>query len=188
LQAVLDPMTKTSNQTPSKTSRVLSFVGFIVLAVFCGIGIAWIAVGLLANIIYRNRWDVVAHSMPVLIAGGMAGFIAGLVVAIKIARADPQTEERLETKYVGTNGRLRIYMGVPMCGIVLCGFFFERLAHAVGDIAAVWIALAVIMALAGVSLFLYDRIPQRFIIPIGIIAWLVIVFLAVGFGVYELRH
>jgi hypothetical protein len=57
---------------------------------------------------------------------------------------------------------------------------FERLAQIVGEKAVAYVALGIALIIVAMSLVLYNRIPERFIIPVGIIGWLLIVLLAFG--------
>jgi hypothetical protein len=176
----------------NNSSRFLSIVGFVVLSAFCGVGIAWIVVGLLANSIFKTHADgFIAKSMPILLAGGLLGLIIGVVVAVRATRKDPETAKRIEKKYIRPSDRMRIYFGAPIFVTAISAFFFERLLRAVGTGAGAYIGLGVFLAIIFLSLFLYDRIPAELIIPIGIIGWLLTVLLAIGFTLYMLgvfRH
>ena len=48
--------------------------------------------------------------------------------------------------------------------------------------ADIYACLAFVLVIVAASLFLRDRIPKRFIVPIGIIGWLLTVLLAVGYA------
>ena len=67
---------------------------------------------------------------------------------------------------------MSIYGGVQVFFLVLLSPAFEPLARSVGNTAAVWIVLATFLVFVGLSLFLYDRIPPRLIIPLGLLGWL----------------
>jgi len=73
-------------------SSVVSIVLFAILATFSGVGIAWMVIATIAN--HMNRFSgtkhpnpivggpgdaFVAHSVPILVVGGLAGFLVGLV-------------------------------------------------------------------------------------------------------------
>ena len=176
------------NNIPNKSSWILSVVGFSVLAAFCGVGVAWIVVGILANAFKSHGDQLVAGCMPTLIAGGVLGFVAGLVVSIRAAKSDPKTEQKIEKKYIGKGGRVQIYFGAPMFVIAACTPILERLSHILGNRIAIYVYLGFALAIIAVSLFLYDRIPERFIIPVGIIGWLLVVVLAFGLCFYMMRQ
>jgi uncharacterized protein YigE (DUF2233 family) len=84
-------------QTPSSNSkrrfravqRILSVGGFSVLAGLFGFGLTWLVVGIIAAIRFKSfgeKIDFAAKSMPILIAGGIVGFIIGFVVSLKMAK------------------------------------------------------------------------------------------------------
>jgi len=158
------------------------YVGaFAILAGFCGVGLTWIVVGLLANTIFKNNADkFVSESMPVLTGGWVVGFIVGLVVSLFVARTEAKTEKEIEKKYIGSGGRGKIYLGAPLFVIAALSLLFERLAQIVGEKAVAYVALGIALIIVAMSLVLYNRIPERFIIPVGIIGWLLIVLLAFG--------
>ena len=174
---------------PITASRILSIVGFTVLAGLCGFGTTWLVIGFLAKGIFKtvdNQFDFAAKSMPILIAGGIIGFIIGLVVSLKVAKADPKTEEEVEKKYIGQTGRMKIYMGAPVFVIVVIdGLFFESFLNTFGSAIGACIGLGIALAIIAVSLFLYDLIPEKFIIPIGIIGWLLTLSMALWFAVLQ---
>jgi hypothetical protein len=101
------------NIVPNRSSRILSIVGFSILAAFFGVGIAWLAVGILATIFKQHGDQLVAGSMPILIAGGVLSFIVGLVVSVRIAKSDPKTEQRIEKRYVGRVVECRFISVLP---------------------------------------------------------------------------
>jgi uncharacterized membrane protein len=161
-------------------------VGFSVLCAFFGVGVAWIPIGILAKTFKPHSDRFVSEIMPILIAGGVIGLVAGLIISIRMARLDKKTAQKIEKKFLGRGDQLRIYFGAPLFVICACLPVFERLSHRFGDNIAIYISLGLIGVLA-FSLFLYDRIPARFIIPVGIIGWLLIVLAAFGFCFYTIR-
>ena len=63
-----------------KVLLVLSVAAFSILAAFCGVGVAWVVIATVANHMSKDRGDgFVAGSVPILVAGAVAGFIVGLV-------------------------------------------------------------------------------------------------------------
>jgi hypothetical protein len=58
----------------------LSVAGFAVLAAFCGVGVVWLVVGTAAHHMAKDHGDgFIASSIPLLVAGGVVGFIVGLL-------------------------------------------------------------------------------------------------------------
>ena len=165
--------------------RILSVGGFSILSGFSAFGLTWLVVGIIAGIRFKTldeKFDFAAKNMPILIAGGIAGFIIGLVYSLKTAKAGPKAIVDFEREYVGFRGRMRIYMGAPIFVIALIAPFFESLLKKFGTETGVYVALGVALAIVGVSLFLYGRIPAKFIIPTGIIGWLLTLSMVIWFA------
>jgi hypothetical protein len=191
------PLTHSPNppkrHQPITASRILSVFGFSVLSGLCGIGLISVVLGVFANHNPHfkdngDRLGFLADNMSVFMIGGIVGFIVGLVISLKVANADPKIEEEMEKKYVGQTGRSKIYLGAPIFVIAMLGFFFEKLLHLVGSEMGAYVGLGIALAIIAASLFLYDRIPAKFIVPIGIIGWLLTLALALGFAVFQFRH
>ncbi len=162
--------------------RVLSVGGFAVLSGFCGVGATWIVVALFTKDVLKNDASNKLETviLPRLVIGGVLGFIVGLVAALLVVKAGLKTQGKIERKFIGPTDRLRIYFGAPLFVIAVSSVFFERLLHMVGVGTGAYVGLGIALAIIAVSLFLYDRISKRFIIPVGIIGWLLTVVLVVG--------
>ena len=164
--------------------QILSIGGFSVLAGFFGFGLTWLVVGITGAVRFKTSnqiFDFAAKSFPMLIAGGIVGSIIGFVYALKTASAGPKATVKFERKYVGSGGRIRIYMGLPLLVTVLLTPVFGRLPRLVGEKYFIYVVLGIVLAVVALSLFLYDRIPQRWVMPIGIIGWLLTLALAVWY-------
>jgi MFS family permease len=161
---------------PITASRILSIVGFTVLAGLCGFALPYLVVGYTANHTLKSLDDkinYVVSGMPIFITGGVIGMIVGLVVSIAVAKADPKTKEEIEKKYVGERGRSQVYMGFPIFVIaIIVGPFFEKLLKIFGAAIGAYVGLGIALVIIGISLYLYDRIPAKFITPLGIIGWM----------------
>lgn len=114
--------------------------------------------------------------MPILIIGGIVGLIVGIVVSIRVAKADPETEKAIENKYVGEGGCFYIYFGAPTFTMVALTFLFggkfEKLENKLGTATSTYLTLGIFLAILTISLILREHVPKNFIIPIGIIGWL----------------
>jgi hypothetical protein len=165
-----------SIKQPISGSQILSIGGFAVLTGLCGFGATCLVVGFLAKAIFKTvdkQLDFATKSMPILIAGGIVGFITGLVVSVKAAKSDPKTEAEGEKKYVGQAGRLKIYMGAPAFVIaVFVATFFEKLLSTFGSATGAYAVLGIALIIIAASLYLYTHIHDKFVIPIGIIGWM----------------
>jgi hypothetical protein len=155
--------------------KVLAIGGFAILAGLCGFGATWLVVGVIAKIRFNTLDEQLifaGKSMPILIAGGVVGSIIGLVISFKVVQASPRTQIELERKYLRPGDYLRIYFGFPVFVIALATPLFKRLPRLFGESYFVYIILGIALAIIAASMVLYDRIPRRFIIPIGITGWL----------------
>lgn len=173
---------------PLTAGRLLSVLGFAVLSGFTGFGLTWLVVGIIAGRRFQHvedKLDFAAKSMPVLIIGGIVGFIAGLIISLVVATRDSKTEAEIEEKYVGFRGRYMIYSGVPIFIIALVSPCFERLLDRLGTATGAYVFLGLAMVILAVSLGLYDRIPAKFIVPIGVIGWLLTLSMILWFGVFK---
>ena len=145
------------------------------LAGLFGFGLTWLVIGIIAAIRFNTlgeKFDFAAKSMPILIIGGVLGFIIGLVVSMKTAKSGPKAIVESERKLIRPSDHLRIYFGFPIFITALLKPLFERLPHYFGEKYFVYVALGIFLVIVAISLFLYDRIPKRFVIPIGIIGWM----------------
>jgi hypothetical protein len=172
------------NNVPKRSRSFISAMGIVVLATFVGMGVASIITTLrTGGVSKKHAADLIAQSMPFLKIGGAGGFIVGVVVAICIAKARPETRTWLDQRLIRRD-RPRIYLGAPMFVIAVLALFMERLPRLVGESAFPYVALGIALAVIAISLFLYDRIPQRFIIPIGIVGWILAAAVGVGVAIY----
>jgi hypothetical protein len=177
-----------SKQQDSGISRALSVLGFSLLSGFCGVGLANIILGLVANgnTHFKNNGDrlgFIADHKFILVIAGSIGFVAGFLISLSVAKSDSKTRAAIEKKYVGRRGRFRIYFAVPMLVTVWFLILFGKL-FSFGTERGTYIGLGIFMAIVALSLFLYDRIPARLIIPISIIAWLLLILTGVWFSIH----
>lgn len=170
-----------------KLSRSLSVTGFAALCAGFGMGATWIVLCILAASVCKNDpYEILGNSLPILLSGGFIGLVVGLIVSLRVARSSAATRRKIEGKSIYLNDRYRIYLGAPLCVIVLLGIpFFEKLLNLFGNQTGAYIGLGIALAIIAASLFLYDRIPRRFIIPIGIAGWLLVFLMAIGWSIYE---
>ena len=156
----------------SNSRRILYCLAIIVFGTLAGTGAASIMTATYADFMSKTQaYSLLANSIPKLVAGGTVGFIAGLVIALFLLRAPASTLVAWEEKFIGRRGAMRIYGGLPVFVLALLFPAFEPLAHTLGNTAAPYVALATILVVAGISLFLYDRIPPRLTIPLGLVGW-----------------
>jgi hypothetical protein len=177
------------NNDPDKLSRILSGVGFSILTAFFGVSIAWIGV-LILQVVFDSHGDsIIAGCEPILTAGGVIGLVSGLIVSMRVAKSDPKTRQKIEKRFVGRGGQMQIYFGAPAF-IVAVGtpLILGRLTHTLGDNGAAYVWLGFIAVVLVVSLIIREHIPERFIIPIGIIGWLLIVLGAFGLCIYMMHQ
>ena len=106
--------------TPGKSSRILSVIGFSILAAFSGVAGARLVVGILAAIFRHHREQLIPGSMPFLFAGGAQCFLIGLVVAGYVANAAHGTRQKIEKNYFDRSGRQQIYFGAHLFIVAAC--------------------------------------------------------------------
>jgi hypothetical protein len=84
---------------------------------------------------------------------------------------------------------MQIYSGAPMF-IVAVGtpLILGRLTHILGDRGAAYVWLGFVAVVLVVSYIIRDHIPERFIIPIGIIGWLLVILGGAGLCVYMMHQ
>lgn len=192
-----DPKPPIDSSSPSKKhqsikqpitgSQILSIGGFAILAGLSGFGATWLVVGFLAKVIFKTvdkQLDFAAKCMPLLIAGGVVGFIMGLIASMKAANSDPKTKADVENKYVGQTGRLKIYLGAPVFVIaIFVAPFFEKLLSTFGSATGAYVGLGIALVIIAASLYLYAYIHDKFVIPIGIIGWMLTLAMIFWFAV-----
>jgi hypothetical protein len=169
----------------NRLSRVLSIVGFSILSGLFGLGLTWLVVGIYAKFAIKTldaQLDFAAKNMPILVVGGVVGFIAGIIVSLRVAKLDPRTKKIIEKKYIGAGGQLYVYFGVPMFVFVLLVFCFgERFLNKVGTATGAYLGIGIFLVVLTTSLVLYDHIPKKLIVPFGILGWLLILLSVIWF-------
>ena len=177
-EARINPSKSHLKQQPITATRILSVLGFSVLSGLCGVGLTSVVLGIFANHNPHfsgngDRIGFLADSATIFAIGGVVGFIVGLVISLKVANANPKIEEEIERKYVGGAGRMQIYFGAPIFIIAVLGkMFFEKLLNRAGTETGVWVAFGVALVIFMTGLILYEHVPPKFVIPIGIIGWM----------------
>lgn len=176
------------NNPFKKISRFLSIVGFSILSGMFGFGLTWLAVGFYSKFAFKtvdDQLDFAGKMMPALIVGGILGFIIGIIISIYVAKRDLETERALENKYVGVGGRGRIYAGAPISIFTFLTFFFgEKFLDKLGDTVGAYSGLGIFLLILIAGLILRDHLPQKLLIPIGIIGWLLTFGLFIWFGFF----
>jgi hypothetical protein len=165
-------------------SRILAIAGFSILSGLFGMGLTWLVV---AFLFIRNNDERLTKVMPALLTGGFIGLVIGSIISVRVAMADPETGKAVENKYFRGSDKVRIYFGAPICITTMLALFFgDKLLTKFGTATGAYMGLGIFMAILAISLFLYDRLPKKVIIPTGIVGWLITVLLFVCFGVFGL--
>jgi hypothetical protein len=162
---------------------------FLFLTAFFGVSVAWIGVLIFQAIVDRKGDNIIAGCEPILAAGGVIGLVSGLIVSMRAAKSDTKTRQKIGKRFVGRGGQMQIYFGAPMF-IVAVGtpLILGRLTHTLGDRGAAYVWLGFIAVVLVASYIIRDHIPERFIIPIGIIGWLLVVLGAIGLCIYMMHQ
>jgi hypothetical protein len=164
----------------NRVTRVWPAAGFSVLTGLCGAGIAWFVACLFAKYGAGDySGSLPSKVMPLLTVGGIGGIILGIAVSTFVWRVGPQAEEQLEQKFLGEDGREQIYLGVILSAIITLMPFIGWIGRLVGPRVDIFVEFGIGLGIVAASLVFYDRLPRRFIIPAGIIGWVLAV--AVGF-------
>jgi len=176
-------MSKAPDNPFPTSRRILYAVALIAFGALAGTGAAWVAIALCANSLPKAQGNsFIADSLPKLALGAIIGAVAGLIAALYVLNAPSAKLNGLEHRFIGGRGTMGIYSGVPILFMVLLFPANEPLAHKFGDTIALCILLGLVSFFAGLSLFFYDRIPRRFIIPIGLLCWLLTFTLALWYS------
>jgi hypothetical protein len=158
-----------------------------VMSAFCGVGIAWVAFGIFAVILFNKRFDeFVGRSIPILIAGGILGLIAGFFFFRFVFKTKGRTlfqQEQVEEKYFvygswASMGSWLIFLDIPVSLVVLSSPAYDPLGRTVGQDTAVYVALVIALAIFATCLIVCDRIPHRLVVRLGLVGWAITLMLA----------
>ncbi|HEV2695879.1 MAG TPA: hypothetical protein VG347_23520 [Verrucomicrobiae bacterium] len=167
-----------------KVQKGIFLVGFSVLSGMFGLGLTWLvfAVTVLPWFKSSNHgFDPIAWCMPVLLIGGVAGFIIGLIFSLKKAAGGTAAVAEFDRDYVGGRGRGHIYAGFPLLIVALLTPFFDRITRLVGQKYDVYVFLGIALVVFVTIIILQEKIPERWTMLMGIIGWLLILLLAVWY-------
>lgn len=82
--------------------------------------------------------------------------------------------DRLDTKHpfkISEGGRRGLFFGIPAIGFGILMCKAEVIAHAVGERAYPYVYFGMFILLAVIGMVLYNHVPKRWIIPLGISGW-----------------
>jgi len=139
---------------------------------------------------FKSHGDsIIAGCLPILAAGGAVGLVTGLIVSVRVAKSAAQTRRKVQERFIGRRAQMQIYSGVPVF-IVAIGtpLLLGRLAPILGDRVAAYVWLGFVAVVLVLSFIIRDHIPERLLIPIGIIGWLMLVLAAIGLCIYMLHQ
>jgi hypothetical protein len=74
---------------------------------------------------------------------------------------------------IGEGGRRAIYFGVPMVLMAVCMCTGEFIAHLVGEKAWPYIIYGLELVIIVAGMLLYNCLPKRSVIPLGIAGWVI---------------
>jgi len=170
----------------NRLSRFLSAIGFLALSCLCGVGVSWILVAILW---VRNDDARLTRVMPALVIGGIIGLIAGAIAIRQVARKGLKTRAAIDDRYVGARGRGRIYSGIPVLFVIVFGvFFFEPLLGKLGTTTGTWTAFGIFLGIVTICLVVEEHIPKRWLLPLGVIGWLLTLLILGIAGLHTLWH
>jgi cytochrome c biogenesis factor len=162
--------------------RIAAACSFTILASFCGVGLAGMTVLSRARHLSKAIAEkAMMQSEPMLIAGGLIGLTAGIIISTVMLKVDTREVEELEREQISTRGQLYIYFGLPVFLIVLLAPVFGVLVPLGRANADPFIYLAAVLAILALSLLVYDRISAPYRFRIGIVGWLLALFILIFF-------
>jgi hypothetical protein len=83
---------------------------------------------------------------------------------------------------LGVFGRYIIFSGAGMACLAATTFFFESLARLTGERALPYVILVIVGSVILATVILFDAVPRRLIIPVGICGWIAAFLLLLGHG------
>jgi hypothetical protein len=177
------------NEASDKWARILGVIGFSVMSAFFAVGVALLAVGILATNFKSHIDRLITGSLPILIGSGTVGLVIGLVVSLRVAKSDAKRQQEVESRFLGRRGWMAIYFGAPMF-IFVAGaqFFIDALTRILGTREGIYVYFGFFLVILTLSLVISNHIPRRVVISIGIVGWLLIVVLAIWFVVDTIRQ
>ncbi len=155
--------------------------GFGLLGGFAGGGVGWGLIVLLSGGFRKGgREDWIERSGQIFAIAGIIGFFAGVSLALFLFRDRSAKEQaRLEKKYIGAGGHWRIFASLPMlCFLPIFWGLFDPLEERIGTSGATWSLLGIFLAVVFINLCIYERLPKKLIIPLGLCGWVIIFGLA----------
>jgi hypothetical protein len=159
----------------NRFTRVWPAAGFSVLTGLCGAGVAWFITCLFA------KFGTGGRMTPWLVAGGIGGIVVGIAISTFVFRSGSRGEEMLEQKFMGEEGREQIYLGVVLSAIIALMPFIGWIGRLVGPRMDIFVDFGAGLGIVALSLVFYDRLPRSFIIPAGVIGWILAVVVAFCF-------
>jgi hypothetical protein len=171
--------THTTNKVGRGVWNVFFIGSFAILGGFSGTGVVSAAAGIFAGDYLMNQKlaDRIFFGEAL---GGIAGLILGLIISSVVVRGEAKITYSTNEKLIGAGQHWMIFAGIiwPCFAALACAF--EPLLHIFGDNVGPYVALGIMMVILATIMILYDRVPKRFIIPIGIIGWMLTFILAIG--------
>jgi hypothetical protein len=75
---------------------------------------------------------------------------------------------------IGPAGRWYIFSGIPFAAVAIFQTAIApSLDHFVGQRADSYVDLLIIAAIVVAALILYDHVPQKLVLPLGIVGWII---------------
>jgi hypothetical protein len=169
--------------------RRLYIGAMTVLGGFTGMGVIWIASSLVAVMLNISYERLLTHVMPVLIVGWVAGAIISFCVFKSLLKTKGRTkmaQRQIQRKYFGSGGldadvAWWTFLGIPVpltAGLILAIEPYARTNEQKSGFA-----VAALVLVFGVAMFIGDRLPRRLVLRLGILGW--VLTLVLGFWFFK---
>ena len=166
-----------SPETEDRTKRNFSIAALTVLGGFCGMGIMWIIICIVAPLLKIPENKFLPLIFPSFITSWIVSAIVSFFFFRSVFKAKGRTkfvQEQMEGKYVGYGGLSSqlnwwLFIGIPTPLIISLVLILEQFARTVGQKTAV--VFAAIMMVGVPVMYFSDRIPRRIVIRLGLLGW-----------------
>ncbi len=174
---IADSAPDVSLETEDRTKSNFSIAALTVLGGFCGMGIIWIIICIVAPLLKIPESKFLPLIFPSFITSWIVSAIVSFYFFRSVFNANGRTkyvQEQMEGKYVGYGGLSSqlnwwLFIGIPTPLIITLVLILEQFARNVGQETAV--VFVAIMMVGVPVMYFSDRIPRRIVIRLGLLGW-----------------
>jgi hypothetical protein len=137
--------------------RALSICGLYVLGGLCGMGVAWLIIGAVMMMLPSAKGDeLITHSMPWLVAGGVIGFFISIYAGNRIFDSDTSSARFFDRRYF-PYVRARTFIAALLLPFALLRLLYQRLEGPLGTAGAVVVEIVLVLLIVWLGQFLFKR-------------------------------